>query len=157
MEKDVMTAAQARAHFAGKSSPAPKKKRSHPESKLQQDCFRWFRLQYPQYRKLFFAIPNGGARNGNEAKIMQGEGVVPGVADAFLSVPKLDLIPLQNQPTCANYSLTNMGLYIEFKVGKNKQTMEQMKFENAVKKMYYKYEVVRSFDEFQKIITEYLQ
>ena len=41
------------------------------ESKLQQPCITWFRLQYPRLAKLLFAVPN----------ILKWEGVVAGVAD----------------------------------------------------------------------------
>ena len=30
------------------------------EAQLQTTCVRWFRLQYPEYARLLFAVPNGG-------------------------------------------------------------------------------------------------
>ena len=59
----------------------------HAESDLQQACVSWFRWQYPRYAKLLFAVPNGGQRSAVEAKIMSGEGVMPGVADVLLLLP----------------------------------------------------------------------
>ena len=164
-DRQVMTAQQARDLLTGKGVATVNKKRNHTESKLQQECFKWFRLQYPQYSKLFFAIPNGGARSAIEAKIMQGEGVVPGVADSLLSVPKkyfTTVVRVSIAFTNSNYKGHQEahwchGLYIEFKAGKNKKTAEQLQFETEAVFYGYKYEVVRSFDEFEKIINQYLQ
>lgn len=46
---------------------------NHHESVLQQSCKRWFDLQYPQFSKLLFAVPNGGWRSKVEAVIMRRE------------------------------------------------------------------------------------
>ena len=46
------------------------------EHSLQVCCVHWFRLQYPQYATLLFAVPNGGARNAITAGKLKAEGVV---------------------------------------------------------------------------------
>lgn len=56
----------------------------HVESNIQRQCVKWFRIQYPHYTKLLFAVGNGGARSKTEAAIMNGEGVTAGVADLIL-------------------------------------------------------------------------
>lgn len=61
---------------------------NHYESKLQQACVRYFRLAYPEYGYMLFAVPNGGSRNAVEARILKAEGVVAGVADLILLVPR---------------------------------------------------------------------
>ena len=33
------------------------------ESQIQKECVAWFRRTYPNIEQLFFAVPNGGARN----------------------------------------------------------------------------------------------
>ena len=121
----------------GKSKP--KKKPAQPESKMQQECVKWFRFQYPNH--VLFAIPNGGSRNAIEAAKLKREGVLSGVADLFLS--------------CARKGLH--GLYIELKVGKNKQSPNQIAFEIKVVKEGYGYKVVYSFDEFREVINGYLK
>src|SRR3990172_297958 len=103
----------------------------HEESRLQIACFKYFRLQYPQYRMLYFAVPNGGHRNIITAKIQKAEGCLAGAADSFLAVPRKD----------------KNGLFIEFKSGKNKQTESQVEFMQAVVKMWYAYQLVYSFDD----------
>ena len=70
------------------------------ESKLQQSCITWFRLQYPRLAKLLFAVPNGSRRDVVTGAILKREGVVAGVAD---------LIPMK----------CYASLCIEIKYGKN--------------------------------------
>lgn len=89
---------------------------------------------------MFFAIPNGGSRNKIEARNLKLQGVTPGVPDTFLAVPR--------EP----YS----GLWIEFKAGKNKTTEEQIRFLNLASSVGYATAVVYSFDEFYRLITNYL-
>lgn len=110
------------------------------ESKLQINCVRWFDLAYPKYRQLLFAVPNGHVRNKITASICKAEGVRAGVADMFLSISH----PLW------------CGLYIEFKVGRGKQTDSQVSFQKAVEGMNYRYEVVSDFDSFKDLIENYI-
>jgi hypothetical protein len=111
-----------------------------PEAKLQSECFKWFRYAYPRYKKLFFAIPNGGYRNKIEARNLKLQGVVSGVSDTCLAVPK------------GKYH----GLYIEFKYGRNKLSDEQDEFLKEVASQGYATATVWNFDEFSNIILNYL-
>ena len=118
----------------------------HVESRIQQTCVSWFRLQYRHLALNLFAVGNGGARNRIEAAIMKGEGVTAGVADMLL---------LAARHGCH-------GLCIEFKHDKTAtsrktyQSPEQKAWQQAVENEGYKYAVVRSFDEFKTLIDEYL-
>lgn len=60
----------------------------HKESSIQQRCVAYFRRKYPQYSKLLFAVPNGGARRIREAQILKAEGVTAGVSDLILLVAR---------------------------------------------------------------------
>ena len=111
-----------------------------PEAKLQTECFKWFRYAYPKYRKLFFAIPNGGSRNKIEARNLKLQGVVAGVSDTCLAVPR------------GQYH----GLYIEFKYGRNDLSDEQIEFMKHVAEQGYATATVWSFDEFINVIKNYL-
>lgn len=115
-----------------------KKSKRHLESELQQACVTWFRLQHPT--KLLFAIPNGGQRSKVEAKIMMGEGVVPGVAD-------LQLLFGNGQ---------YFSLFIEMKAGKNTQTDDQKEFQAYCDRNKFKYVVCKSVDEFINEVNDYL-
>ncbi|MBR3938711.1 MAG: VRR-NUC domain-containing protein [Bacteroidales bacterium] len=113
---------------------------NHYESKLQQACVRYFRLAYPEYGYMLFAVPNGGSRNAVEARILKAEGVVAGVADLILLVPR------------SGYG----SLCIEMKIGKNTQTDNQKLWQQEAEKAGNKYVVVRRFDDFRQVIEKYL-
>lgn len=110
----------------------------HRESEIQRACVTWFRLQHRT--KLLFAIPNGGNRDAREAAIMQGEGVVAGVAD-------LQLLWGNG---------TYYSLFIEMKAGKNTQSDKQKEFEAYCLKNKFKYVVCRSVDEFIIEVNSYI-
>ena len=114
----------------------------HTESILQRACIQWFRLQYPEYALLCFAVPNGGARSKIEASILKAEGVVAGVADLILLVPR------------RGYS----SLCIEMKTQAkgSTQSPSQKRWQHAAESAGNKYVVVRSIEEFIKIVNEYL-
>lgn len=112
----------------------------HIESDIQRSCVKWFRLQYAEIALLLFAVPNGGARNKIEAGIMKGEGVTAGVADMILFLPNSE----------------HHALCIEFKTPKGRQQDSQKRFQRKVEVFGYRYEIVRSFDEFTNLIRDYL-
>ena len=119
----------------------------HEESKLQAACVRWFRMQYPKYRKLLFSSLNGVVLKGTREQRartwnrLKEEGAVTGVADLFLSVPSGDL----------------SGLYIEMKTTRGKQSAAQKEFEAAVLEAGYGYAMPRDFEEFSNIVQNYLK
>lgn len=112
----------------------------HIESNIQKQCVKWFTLQFPNKRRLFFAVGNGGARNKTEAAIMKGEGVTAGVADILFLYPN------------NRYH----GLCIEFKTPKGRQSESQKEFEFQVEQAGYCYIIVRSVDEFISQIKNYI-
>lgn len=113
---------------------------NHNESLIQKQCVTWFRLQYADIALLLFAVPNGGGRSRIEAAIMKGEGVTAGVADLLLLHPNSD----------------HHGLCIEMKTAKGKQQDSQKRFQRKVEAYGYRYEIVRSLDEFMNVIRDYL-
>lgn len=119
------------------------------EHNIQAACVRWFNLQWPQYRGLLFAVPNGGARSKATAGKLKAEGVVPGVSDLILLVPKLMMIEMNPFIIC--------GLCLEAKTPKGRQSPEQKEWQKKVEKLGYKYAVFHSLDEFMAVVNEYLQ
>jgi VRR-NUC domain len=111
----------------------------YKESTLQQSCVTWFRYSFPKYSLLLFAIPNGGARTLRTGAILKREGVIPGIPDLFLAVPKL------------HYG----GLWIEMKAGKGKLSPLQ---KDMIKRLEinYKVAVCYSVDEFMNVVNDYL-
>ena len=112
----------------------------HVESNLQKNCVTWFRLQYRQIARLFFAVPNGGARSKIEAGIMKGEGVTAGVADTLLLYPS------------GPYHF----LCVEFKAPGRYQEKTQKAWQALVEANGGKYIVCRSLEQFQDEIRLYL-
>lgn len=110
----------------------------------------WFNLSYPQHRGLLFHIPNGRMRSRREGALLKREGVVPGVADLALMIPRreyrqlevIDVIP---------------GLFIEVKQPGSYQVKTQKIWQAQVESQGYRYEVVRSLQEFIDLIEQYLQ
>jgi len=110
------------------------------EAQLQSACVRYFRYRYPKYQRMFFAIPNGGSRNVIEAANLKVQGVVSGVADLILLMPK------------QGYS----SLCIEMKTGKNKQTNNQMLWGEDASEAGNLYRVVTNFDQFKDLVDWYM-
>jgi len=113
---------------------------NHKESQLQQACVKWFRLKYPKYAKLLFAVPNGGARSATTARILMGEGVLAGVSDLLLMVTTIDYI----------------GMAIEMKVHPNKLTPKQKEWLDLVEEQGYEVFVCYDFDSFIEKIDDYM-
>lgn len=90
---------------------------------------------------MLFAIPNGGHRNIRVAVKLKAEGVRAGIPDLFLPVP----------------SRGYHGLWIELKVGRNKQTPQQAQWASNLWEMGYAYDVVYDADHAINFISWYLR
>ena len=133
------------------------------EHNLQCACVRWFNLQWPQYRGLLFAVPNGGARSKATAGKLKAEGVVAGVADLIL------LVPRNTNPQKTPYGeicieidgqipeIWYHALCIEMKTSKGRQSPEQKGWMEMVEAHGYRYRVCHSLDEFMAVVNGYLQ
>lgn len=120
------------------------------EHRLQVACVNWFRYQYQPYSKLLFAIPNGGQRNAVTGAKLKAEGVVAGIPDLFLAMPKA----IAKSPTESYHAFS--GLFIEMKIRPNKPTKHQ---QDMIKKLIgqgYKVTVCYSLDEFMIAIQSYI-
>lgn len=89
---------------------------------------------------MLFSIPNGGCRNPIEAKIMKAEGVVPGVSDLILLVSRKGF----------------NSLCLEAKTDEGKQSENQTAWQADCEANGNRYIIFRSFDEFRKIVTDYM-
>ena len=120
------------------------------EHNIQCACVRWFNFQWPEYSGLLFAVPNGGARSKATAGKLKAEGVVPGVADLILLVPKC--IKAKDE----GWYNTIHALCIEMKTAKGRQSPEQKGWQEMVEAHGYKYAVCHSLDEFMAVVNGYL-
>jgi hypothetical protein len=116
------------------------------EAILQKNCVKWFRLQFPKFKMLLVSSVNGAMLQGTpeqrakQWKRLESEGAVPGVSDLFLFVARSGF----------------NGLCVEMKIEGNTQSPKQWEFGTLVIEQNYKYVVCKTFDEFVKIILEYL-
>lgn len=111
------------------------------EHKLQAECIKWFKYQYPHFAGLIFHIPNERKQSPQAGARAKAIGTLAGVADVFLSKP----------------NKLYHGCYFEFKASvKNKQTDLQKTFENNVTAYGYVYVVISDFDYFVKYVKNYL-
>jgi len=121
-----------------------------PEDKLQSECVRWFRYQFPDLSKMLFAVPNGGKRESRinqygkryspEAQKLERMGVIAGVSDLILLTPH-----------------NGFGaLCIEMKVGKGRQSPAQQEWELEAISNGNKYVICRNIDEFINEVKQYL-
>jgi hypothetical protein len=111
------------------------------ERQIQIECVSWFRMKYPEASKVFFSVPNGGARNAWTAKNLRDEGALSGVADLILLVPK------------KGYA----SLCIEMKKPGGRVSDSQKTFCEAAKAFKNKYVVCYSVEEFKTAVREYLE
>lgn len=114
----------------------------YQESAIQRTCVAWFRAQYPEHALMLFAVPNGGGRSKIEAAIMKAEGVTAGVADLILLEAR------------GGYG----SLCIEMKTREkeSKQRPTQKVWQEATESAGNRYVVVRSFEAFRALVSEYM-
>ena len=119
------------------------RKKGSPEGRIQSECFVYFHNTYPEYRGLYFCVPNENSRadsNSATGAIRRAMGVTAGVADSLMLIPR------------GRYN----GLCIEYKREDGYQSQAQKVWQSKVEAQGFRYEVVRSLDEFKKLIVEYL-
>lgn len=112
----------------------------HSEHIEQKTLIEWFRLQYPLFKNCLFAIPNGGKRGKFEASRLKAEGVLAGVSDLFLMIPKGK----------------HHGLFIEMKAKGGYATDHQKKFIFNAQALGYAAEICHGFEAAKKVIQNYL-
>lgn len=112
-----------------------------PEHELQVACVSEFRLRHPELADLLIAIPNGGHRNVVTASKLKAEGVVSGVPDLMLCVPR------------GKYH----GMFIEMKNGhKNQPSENQKRMMRLLSAQGYYCTIARSRDDFFTQIIWYI-
>ncbi len=88
---------------------------------------------------LWFAVPNGGYRDWNTARILKETGQKPGVADLVL----------------CHQALGTHFLEVKTDARGSRQSNEQIEFEAECEAKGFRYAVARSRDEAQDILTEW--
>ena len=102
------------------------------EAKIQQEIIEWYRKNH--YGKgVIFSVPNERAGGYMAMKDLLLTGLLSGVSD---------LVVVEN----------GRVLFVEVKDHKGTQKPKQKKFEKNVKSLGYNYHLVRTLEEFKKII-----
>lgn len=117
------------------------------ESRIQQEfisIIRQLSVAYPKL-SLLFAIPNGHKRHPATTRKLKAEGVLAGIPDTFLPVPKIH-----------NNTIIKAGLFIEFKSPAGKLSPTQSIIKEALIKNHYEYAVCRTSSEALDIVLDYL-
>lgn len=120
--------------------PKTRRKPHDHEHRIQCACVRWFRLQYPMMKHNLFAVPNGGKRDAATAAKLKEEGALAGVSDLILLYPN------------RFYG----ALLVEMKTKEGRQSELQKEWQSKITADGYKYVVVRSLEDFQQEIKNYL-
>ena len=126
--------------FFLKPESLDKIRKHQPEHKAQSMFVQYARLVLGKKWRLVFAIPNGGKRDVRAGKKLKDEGMLSGVPDIFVAIPK------------GIYS----GLFIEMKSGYNKPTESQKEQIDALRNAGYKAEVCTGFDQAKEVFDKYL-
>lgn len=108
------------------------------EDILQAEIIVWYSREYGRtHDKCLFHV-NNKAKNAIEGNRMKAMGVKTGVSDLAL--------------------ITSEGtIYIELKTATGTQSKDQKEFQRQVESLGQKYYIVRSLDDFKKIILKYFE
>ena len=109
------------------------------EDDLQIQCISAFKAAYPQYFRRIWHPANGGHRNPREAKRFKDMGVLPGVCDIIISIPRG----------------TWHGMFAELKLGSNDLSGKQEEFIKEHERDYYCV-VCWTVHEFMTEVNKYL-
>ena len=103
-----------------------------PEYTLQAACVKLFKLLKPQEDgRLFLNLNNPRSRTNGH--FLKGIGLTAGVADMTY--------------------LSDRGvIFLEFKAPKGKQSLSQKWWQGVVQDAGYRYEIIRSVEDFQRVI-----
>lgn len=121
--------------------PKTRRKPRDIEHKIQCQMVKWFRLKYPKMKHNLFAIPNGGRRDAVTGARLKEEGVMSGISD---------LILLKSNRFYG-------ALLIETKTKTGHQSDSQKEWGQKITEDGYKYVIVRSLEDFQREIKQYLE
>lgn len=125
------------------------------ESRITQACVSWFRLQYPHLSNVLIHPANEGARRTKVVNTafgtrvistggarLKAEGLVAGVADLLLLVPR--------------HGFGCLAIEMKTPAKTSRQSERQILWEKAMIQAGNKYVVCRSLEEFISVINNYL-
>lgn len=111
------------------------------EHNAQRLLVAWFRDRYPHLATVFFAIPNGGARDPATGRKLKEEGALKGIPDLMLAVPRNG----------------KAGLFLEMKTRTGSVKPEQKAAHEALREQGYIVEVARGYEAAKTAVLDYLE
>lgn len=102
------------------------------EEKLQQQIFTWHWNTMPQERGLLFMVHNT-PKNAIDGARLKSIGLVKGVSDIVYLKPG------------------GIPIFIELKTDRGRQSPEQIQWQRKIQSVGYRYEIVRSLEEFKNL------
>lgn len=138
------------------SSRAVRKKQTHEESRIQQECKKAFDAAYPGIKKLLFSVPNGADVSDRQRQKLVAEGMTAGVADMILLVPSANT---KHHCLCLEFKKKTFKVLKPgtLKVDHTHQSPEQKDWQTLITMMGGRYEVVWSLEMFKEVIINYLE
>lgn len=128
-------------------------KNSQSEAKIQSECFLWLYNNYPNLRGLVYHVPNGGYRGQQEANTFRAMGVVAGIPDLVIAVPRMRLGRVES--ISGIYGKSG-ALYIEMKTDKGVMSESQKKVHQKLIEAGNTVVLCRTVEEFKQIVEDYL-
>lgn len=126
---------------SGQNPYAGRMQRQSPEMRIQADCVRAAWNDFPETRNLLFHVENENPHgNSFVGAIRRAQGVIRGVSDLVLLLPRGKW----------------HALLIEMKTKDGSQSKWQKEWQALVESHGYRYEVIRSEEDFRALLTEYL-
>lgn len=128
-----------------KALEAKKKRRKRPthhEDRIQEQCVDWFDREYPPLKKLLHHSPNGGARSKIEGKTFKDMGTRAGFPDLILLL--------------SNNRYNYLAIEMKTMEKGSRQKPEQQEYEKLMNAFGGCYRVVRSKEEFIELVTAYM-
>lgn len=110
------------------------------EEGMQIRCMEWLRAAHPRVWEVTHHSPNGGRRSLAEGAAFKAMGTKAGFPDLFIYEPRGDF----------------GGLALELKTARGSQSPAQRWWERALMDRGYAYRVVKSDDEFRRVVEAYL-
>src|SRR5690625_1534285 len=134
---------------------------SKSEQKIQQECVIWFNnnycLKHSEPRCTMFSVPNeiGMVIRG----AMLREGIRPSVVNKIIAIVMRNMkrTGLSSGVSDTIVCLPSKVLFVEFKTSTGRQSKNQSEFEEVVDNLGLPYYIIRSLEEFQKLIKEHIE
>lgn len=112
----------------------------HPEQILQVNLMAWIEHNHPEERKSILHIANERRTSMQQGKLLKRMGVMAGVADLFIALPRGQWA----------------GLWLELKEGKGKPSQAQKEFLSRMTVNGYFCACVTGLEAAQAVIKQYL-